>query len=73
MLSGITILTALVCIMLMGTVLIQNPKGGEVDKTFGGRASHQIFGAAKSTMFIEKLTWKLAMALFVLCIIASIY
>ena len=72
MLSGITVLTALVCIMLMGVVLIQNPKGGGVDATFGGQASNQIFGAAKSTDFVEKLTWGLAITLFVLCIIAAL-
>lgn len=72
MLSGITVLTALVCIMLMGVVLIQNPKGGGVDATFGGQASNQIFGAAKSTDFVEKLTWGLAIALFILCIIAAV-
>ena len=72
MLPAITVLTSLVCVMLMGVVLIQNPKGGGVDATFGGQASNQIFGAAKSTDFIEKLTWGLAIALFVLCIIAAI-
>ena len=72
MLSAITVLTALVCIMLMGVILVQNPKGGGVDATFGGQASNQIFGAAKSTDFIEKLTWGLATALFILCIIASL-
>ena len=72
MLSGITVLTALVCIMLMGVVLIQNPKGGGVDATFGGNASNQIFGAAKSTDFVEKLTWGLAITLFALCIIAAL-
>ncbi len=69
----ITILIACVSILLMATVLIQNPKGGGVDATFGGNASNQMFGAAKSTDFIEKLTWYLAIALFALCIIASIY
>ncbi|MEM6967584.1 MAG: preprotein translocase subunit SecG [Bacteroidota bacterium] len=72
MLSAITVLTALVCVMLMGVVLIQNPKGGGVDATFGGQASNQIFGAAKSTDFVEKLTWGLAIALFVLCIVAAL-
>ena len=72
MLPAITVLTSLVCVMLMGVVLIQNPKGGGVDATFGGQASNQIFGEAKSTDFIEKLTWGLAIALFVLCIIAAI-
>jgi len=72
MLSAITVLTALVCVMLMGVVLIQNPKGGGLDSTFGGNAGNQIFGAAKSTDFIEKLTWGLAIALFLLCIVAAI-
>jgi len=67
-----TILIALVCVLLMGAVLIQNPKGGGVDATFGGNATNQMFGAAKSTDFIEKVTWYLAIALFVLCIVTSL-
>ncbi|GJM35100.1 MAG: hypothetical protein DHS20C18_41010 [Saprospiraceae bacterium] len=68
MLTGLTVLTALVCVLLMVAVLIQNPKGGGVDATFGGSQANQMFGAAKSTDFIEKITWYLAIALFVLCI-----
>ncbi len=72
MLTGLIVLTALVCVLLMGTILIQNPKGGGVDATFGGNATNQMFGAAKSTDFIEKATWYLAAALFILCIITSL-
>ena len=72
MLTGMTVLIALVCVLLMGAVLIQNPKGGGVDATFGGNATNQMFGAAKSTDFIEKVTWYLAIALFVLCIVTSL-
>jgi len=67
-----TILIALVALLLMGAVLIQNPKGGGVDSTFGGSSANQMFGAAKSTDFIEKVTWYLAITLFILCIIASL-
>ena len=67
-----TVLTALVCVLLMGAVLIQNPKGGGIDSTFGGNASNQMFGAAKSTDFIEKITWGLAITLFVLCIVIAL-
>jgi len=67
-----TILIALVCVLLMLVVLIQNPKGGGVDSTFGGQSANQMFGAAKSTDFIEKLTWYLAGALFVLCIVTTL-
>ncbi len=71
MVTTLTVLIALVCLLLMGAVLIQNPKGGGIDSTFGGQATNQMFGAAKSTDFIEKATWGLAIALFALCIITS--
>ncbi len=58
--------------MLIGVVLIQNPKGGGVDATFGGQGANQMFGASKSTDFIEKLTWWLAGVLIALCIVASV-
>ena len=73
MLTGLTVIIALVCLLLMVVVLIQNPKGGGVDSTFGGSATNQMFGAAKSTDFIEKLTWYLAAALFILCIVSSMF
>lgn len=72
LITGLTIVIALVCVLLMGVVLIQNPKGGGIDSTFGGSGANQMMGAAKSTDFIEKLTWGLAIALFVLCIITAI-
>ena len=72
MLTTMIVLIALVCILLMGAVLIQNPKGGGVDSTFGGSQANQMFGAKKSADFIEKATWYLAIVLFVLCIITSL-
>lgn len=72
MLTALTVLIALVCVLLMLAVLIQNPKGGGVDATFGGSQANQMFGAAKSADFIEKLTWYLAIALFVLCILTTL-
>lgn len=72
MITLLTILIALIAILLMAAVLIQNPKGGGVDSTFGGSATNQMLGAARSTDFIEKATWYLAAALVVLCIITSL-
>ena len=71
MLTGLTILIGIICLLLMGAVLIQNPKGGGIDSTFGGTQANQVFGASKQTDFIERATWYLAIALFVLCIITS--
>ncbi|MFN7117468.1 MAG: preprotein translocase subunit SecG [Saprospiraceae bacterium] len=72
MLTFLTVLIAVVGVFLMAAVLIQNPKGGGVDATFGGNQANQMFGAAKSADFIEKLTWYLAIALFVLCIVTTL-
>ena len=69
MLSTLAVLIAIVSVFLMAAVLIQNPKGGGIDATFGGQAQ-QLFGAARSTDFIEKATWVLVGALVVLCVVA---
>ncbi len=72
MLTFLTVLTAIVCVLLMAVILIQNPKGGGIDSTFGGQSANQMFGAAKSSDFIEKLTWGLVAVLFALCILSAI-
>ena len=72
MITFLTILIALVCVLLILVVLVQNPKGGGLDSTFGGSGANQMFGAARSTDLIEKITWGLAIALFILCVITAI-
>ena len=72
MLTFMVMLIAIVGFLLMVSVLIQNPKGGGVDSTFGGQSANQMLGAARSTDFIEKITWGLAAALFILCIVTSL-
>lgn len=72
MVTLLTILTGIVCALLMIAILVQNPKGGGLDSTFGGSQANQMLGAAKSADFIEKLTWGLAIALFALCIITTL-
>ena len=67
----LTIVIALVGILLMGSILVQNPKGGGVDSTFGGGAANQMFGASKSSDFIEKATWGLAVLMLVLCVVST--
>ena len=69
MLTLITVLIALDSLLLTAAILIQNPKGGGIDATFGGQAQ-QLLGAARSTDFIEKATWVLAAILLVLCVVS---
>lgn len=72
MVNLLTIITGLVCVLLMIVVLVQNPKGGGIDSTFGGSQANQVFGASRSTDLIEKITWGLAAALFALCVVTAL-
>lgn len=68
----ITILIVIICVLLTLIVLIQNPKGGGVNATFGG-ASQQIFGASRTTDVIEKTTWTLAIMLLVFTLCSAFF
>ncbi|MCC7532893.1 MAG: preprotein translocase subunit SecG [Bacteroidia bacterium] len=59
----LSILVIIACLLLILVVLIQNPKGGGISANFS--APTQIMGAKKSSDFIEKATWGLAIALIV--------
>jgi preprotein translocase subunit SecG len=63
----ITVFIIIICVLLSLVVLIQNPKGGGLSSTFGN-VGQQILGARRSTDFIEKATWTLAILLLVFSI-----
>src|SRR6056297_2097229 len=65
----LTILLMIVCFLLILIVLVQNPKGGGLSSTFG--QGNQVMGVRKTTDFLEKATWGLAIALMVLSLFAS--
>ena len=64
------ILIIITSILLVLVVLVQNPKGGGLSSTFGGGGS-QIMGAKKTTDFLEKATWTLAIALISLTMLSN--
>jgi preprotein translocase subunit SecG len=64
-----SILTILVCVLLVLVILIQNSKGGGIQSQFG--AATQIMGVKRGTEFIEKATWGLAMALILLSVLMA--
>jgi preprotein translocase subunit SecG len=55
----------------MGIVLIQNSKGGGLASGFS--SSNQIVGVQRTTDFLEKGTWILAISLLVLCLISTAF
>ncbi len=65
----IFVLIVLVCVFLALIVLIQNPKGGGLDSSFS--SANQIGGVKRTADFLEKSTWSLAIALFVLCLVSA--
>ena len=62
-------LILIVCFLLAGIILVQNPKGGGFATGFTGAA--QFGGVQKTTDFLEKATWYLTIALFVLCLASA--
>jgi len=67
----ISVLIFIVCLLLILLVLVQNSKGGGLAANFSG--SNQVMGVRKTTDFLEKATWTLIGALFVLCISAAAF
>ncbi len=66
----ITILSLLASVLLIIVVLVQNPKGGGLSATFGG-GGNQFGGVRKTTDFLEKATWTLAIAILVLSLASA--
>lgn len=65
----IVALILIVCVLLAIIVLVQNSKGGGLAANFS--APNQIMGVRKTTDFLEKATWTLAIVLVVLSIAAT--
>lgn len=66
MFTFIIVLIVIVSLLLILVVLAQNSKGG-VGSQFGGSAS-QVMGVKKTSDFLEKLTWGLAISLMLLTV-----
>jgi preprotein translocase subunit SecG len=66
----LVILIVVVCVLLGGIVLIQNPKGGGLTSNFSSQS--QLMGVQKTGDFLEKGTWVLAISLMVLCLAVNV-
>lgn len=66
------ILIIICALLLMGVVLIQNAKGGGLASNVG-ISTQMLGGVKKATDGIEKLTWGLMIALFVLCFTSGFF
>ena len=68
--SLISVLVVIVCVLMVLIVLVQNSKGGGLASNF--QSSNQFMGVRKTTDFLEKSTWTLAVALLAFSVIGSL-
>ncbi len=63
------VLIVIAALLMIGIVLIQESKGGGLASNFS--ASNQIMGVRKTTDFIEKATWGLAIAMVIFSVVCA--
>ena len=63
------VLILIISVLLGAVILVQNPKGTALAAGF--ESAGKIGGVQRTTDFLEKATWYLTAALFVLCIAAT--
>jgi len=64
-----SVMIIICAILLILVVLVQNSKGGGLASNFS--QGNQVMGVKKTTDFLEKATWTLAICLAVFCLVAS--
>ncbi len=52
--------------------MVQNPKGGGLSSAFGGGGTQQLGGVQKTTDFLDRSTWVLAIFLLVLILMSNV-
>jgi preprotein translocase subunit SecG len=72
MLTLIVIVALIACVLLIGVVLIQNPKGGGLSSSFGGM-SNQVMGVQRTTDFLEKSTWTLMITVAIISLVSVFF
>lgn len=65
----ISVLILITCVLLVLIVLVQNAKGGGLASNF--TSSNQVMGVRKTTDFLEKSTWTLAIILVALTLVST--
>ncbi|MBR6438478.1 MAG: preprotein translocase subunit SecG [Bacteroidales bacterium] len=66
----VSVLILIVSFLMMLVVLVQNSKGGGLASNFSSH--NQILGVRRTTDFLEKTTWTLAILLVLFCLASSV-
>ena len=65
------ILIIFVAFLLVVVIMVQNPKGGGLSSSFGGGGTQQLGGVKKTSDFLDKSTWTLAVILLALILLSN--
>ena len=71
MFAFIITLLIILSVLLIVLILIQNPKGGGLSGEFSSSSAGQMFGVAKTTDIVEKLTWGFSIGIMVLVLVSG--
>tara|TARA_R110000850_G_scaffold244768_1_gene369589 strand:+ start:27649 stop:27975 length:327 start_codon:yes stop_codon:yes gene_type:complete len=66
------VLIVIVAFLLVVVIMVQNPKGGGLSSSFGGGGTQQLGGVQKTTDFLDKSTWTLAVLLLALILLSNV-
>ena len=66
----LTVIIVIISILLVAVVLLQKSKGGGLAAGMGG--GNALFGAPKTTDFLEKATWTLMAIVAIICICCTL-
>ncbi|MFL2624227.1 MAG: preprotein translocase subunit SecG [Flavobacteriaceae bacterium] len=66
------VLIVIVAFLLVVVIMVQNPKGGGLSSSFGGGGAQQLGGVKKTTDFLDKSTWALAILLLALILLSNV-
>ena len=66
------VLIVIVAFLLVVVIMVQNPKGGGLSSSFGGGGTQQVGGVKKTSDFLDKSTWALAILLLALILLSNV-
>lgn len=72
MIAITTILILVACLVLAFFILVQNPKGGGLQGSFGSMSS-QVMGVKQSSDVMEKGTWTIMGIIGALCLVSVFF
>ena len=73
MIIFLMIFLVIVCICLIAVILIQSSKGGGLSGTFGGSNVTSMFGARRTSDFLQKATVVMAVVFMLTALLMNLY